>query len=83
MDLLSSLKQHTGDDSEARELHSEIDAVIEEFTLLEAKAQAKQQRLKENRYILGIMLYFKAPNKRNNLPKLHFFIFCGQHYVHD
>ncbi|KAK8381872.1 hypothetical protein O3P69_015107 [Scylla paramamosain] len=48
VDLLSSLKQHTGDDAEARELHPEIDAVIEEFTLLEAKAQAKQQRLKEN-----------------------------------
>lgn len=49
MDLLSSLKQHTGDDAEARELHPEIDAVIEEFSQLEAKAQAKQQRLKENR----------------------------------
>lgn len=43
--------QHTGDDSEARELHPEIDAVIEEFTQLEVLAQAKQQRLKENRYV--------------------------------
>lgn len=52
MDLLSSLKQHTGDDAEARELHPEIDAVIEEFSQLEALAQAKQLRLKENRYYL-------------------------------
>ncbi|MPC30271.1 Nesprin-1 [Portunus trituberculatus] len=50
VDLLSSLKQHTGDDTEARELHPEIDAVIEEFSHLEAKAQAKQQRLKENSF---------------------------------
>lgn len=50
MDLLSSLKQHTGDDVEARELHPEIDTVIEDFSQLEAQAQAKQQRLKENRY---------------------------------
>ncbi|KAG7175997.1 Nesprin-1-like 1, partial [Homarus americanus] len=48
VDLLSSLVQHTGDDSEARELHPEIDAVIEEFKQLEVLAQAKQQRLKEN-----------------------------------
>ena len=50
VDLLSSLKQHTGDDADARELHPEIDAVIEDFSLLEAQAQAKQLRLKENRY---------------------------------
>lgn len=49
MDLLSSLKQHTGDDAEARELHPEIELVLEEFTQLELLSQAKQQRLKENR----------------------------------
>lgn len=72
MDLLSSLKQHTGDDAEARELHPEIDVVIEEFVQLEAQAQAKQQRLKENRYYLlpalvytltSFLIFQKSPNK--------------------
>ncbi|KAK8753286.1 hypothetical protein OTU49_003678 [Cherax quadricarinatus] len=48
VDLLTSLVRHTGDDSEARELHPEIDAAIEEFKQLEVLSQAKQQRLKEN-----------------------------------